>query len=117
MFKHERLYSILLTALALNGLCGVVLLAALMAIPVADRPPTQLPDWSFPILAFLNGVYFCAAALALILRWAAPAVGRRVTRELNIALLFGPPLGTALGLYGLWKVDRDPAVSPVPVNS
>jgi hypothetical protein len=106
MVKHERLYSVLLAILSVYALCGVALLAALMAIPAGERPPTWLPDWSLPLVTFLNGAYVCAAILALYLRRAAPDAGRRVTRGLNVALLFGPPFGTLLGVYGLWKVDR-----------
>lgn len=106
MVKHERLYSVLLAVVAVNSLCGMVGLAVIMALPAAARPPMILPDWSIPLLAFLNGAYVGTAILALIFRRAHPATGRRVTRALNIALLFGPPVGTMLGLYGLWKVDR-----------
>jgi hypothetical protein len=106
MVKHERLYCALLVILAAGILCSMGLLAAVLALPAGARPPMKWPDWSLPLLAFLNGAYFCAAALTLLFRRMEPSTGRRLTRGLNIALLFAPPFGTVLGLYGLWKVDR-----------
>ena len=112
MVKHERLYSTLLVVLAVYVLCGMGLLAVLMALPAGARPPTQLPEWSFPLLAFLNGAYFCSMVLTLLFRRSEPIIGRRLTKVLNVALLFGPPFGTVIGLYGLWKVDRAAQGSP-----
>jgi hypothetical protein len=43
----------------------------------------------------------------LILRGTAPGAGRIATKALNIVLLVVFPLGTALGIYGLMKVDKD----------
>jgi hypothetical protein len=111
--KHNRLYSILLVALILNTLAGVGIMAGVLALSPAHRPPTHLPVWSFPLVACLTGAYACAAGVVLYLRIAEPEIGRRVTRGFNIALLFGPPLGTALGLYGLWKVDRRQSVAAI----
>lgn len=106
MLRHERLYTTLLVLLIVYCLCGLGILVALTLLPPDSRPPSRLPEWSFPLLAFANGAYVGATVLTLVLRYTEPVVGRRLTRGLNIALLFGPPAGTVLGLYGLWKVDR-----------
>jgi hypothetical protein len=112
MVRHERLYAALLVVFAAGILCSMGVLAAFMALPPGVRPPTRWPDWAMVLTAFLNGVYFCAMVLALIFRRVHPAAGRQLTRVLNIALLFAPPFLTALGLYGLWKVDRPAQENP-----
>jgi ABC-type enterobactin transport system permease subunit len=111
MVKHERLYTLLLAVFAVSILCSLAVLIAFMALPAQARPVSRWPDWVHVVSAFMGGVYFCAAAGTLLLRHAQPAIGRRVTRALNIALLFAVPFGTALGLYGLWKVNGAAAES------
>jgi hypothetical protein len=105
MVKHERLYTLLLAVFAVGILCSMAVLVAFMALPAQARPVSRWPDWVHFVSAFLGGVYFCAVAGTLLLRHAQPDIGRRVTKLLNIALLFALPFGTALGLYGLWKVN------------
>jgi hypothetical protein len=112
MVKHERLYTALVVVFAVGILCSMGLLAAFIALPPGARPPTRWPDWVMVLSAFLNGAYFCAMVLALIFRRVHPVTGRQLTRVLNIALLFAPPFLTALGVYGLWKVDRPAQGNP-----
>jgi hypothetical protein len=45
----------------------------------------------------------------LVIRLAFPAHRKWPTVALNIVMLMLVPLGTALGIYGLWKVDRTPS--------
>jgi len=106
MVKHERLYATLLAVFACAILCQMGVLVAFFALPAEARPVSQWPDWVHFLSAFLGGACFCAVIGILLLRQAQAAVGRRFTRIFNVALLFAPPFGTALGLYGLWKVDR-----------
>lgn len=109
MVKHERLYTTLLVVFAVGILCSIAVLAAFMDLPAQARPLKQWPDWVHFVSAFLSGVYFCAVVGTLLLRQTQPAASRSVTKALNIALLFALPFGTALGLYGLWKVDATAA--------
>jgi hypothetical protein len=111
MIKHERLYTLLLAIFAVSILCSNAVLTAYMALPVQARPVSRLPDWVHFVSAFLGGFYFCAVVGTLLLRLADPTIGRRLTRILNITLLFALPFGTALGLYGLWKANGTPAES------
>jgi hypothetical protein len=90
-------------------LCSVGAMVAVMALPVDARPAMKWPEWSVLVSAFVSGVYLCGLAGTLFLRRVQPETGVRVTRALNMALLLAPPFGTALGLYGLWKVDRKQA--------
>jgi hypothetical protein len=112
MVNHERLYTALLVVFAAGILCSMGVVAAYLALPVDARPPTHWPEWVMFLTAFLNGVYFCAIVLTLLFRRVRPLTGRHLTRALNIALLFAPPFLTAVGLYGLWKVDRAAPVNP-----
>jgi hypothetical protein len=105
MVKHERLYTVLLAVFAFGILCSTAVLVAFLALPAQARPVSRWPDWVHVVSAFVGGVYYCAVAGTLLLRRAQPATGRRVTKFLNIALLLAPPFGTALGVYGLWKVN------------
>ena len=47
-----------------------------------------------------------ATVMTAWLRRVEPAAGKRVSRVLNYALLPAAPFGTALGIYGLTKVDK-----------
>jgi len=53
-----------------------------------------------------EAAYLAAIVITLILRGKSPAAGRIATTALNIVLLVLFPLGTALGIYGLMKVDK-----------
>ena len=118
MGKHERIYAILLTVFAFYLLTSIgtfVLVACLLG---------SGKDASRNVIgaAMYHMVYITACLLvfvltALVLRFARPAAGRIVTKALNIVLLLGFPLGTALGIYGLWKVDRDRSKKPPEADS
>jgi hypothetical protein len=105
--NRNRLYNAICILLLLYTLIGVALLAAVMALPPDIRPPMQVPHWSLPYLAFINGFYLIAMSATLLFRLVRPPVGKRLTRAMNLLLLIAPPFGTALGIYGLWKVDRN----------
>jgi hypothetical protein len=104
--NHNRLYNTICILLLLNTLFGMALLVALMGLPPEVRPPMQVPDWSLPCLAGINGFYLIALSVTLLVRLVRPPIGKRLTRAMNLLLLIAPPFGTALGIYGLWKVDR-----------
>jgi hypothetical protein len=105
MVKHERLYTSLLVIFAVAILCSMAVVALFMALPAEARPVQHWPDWLHYVSAFLSGVYFCAVVTTLLLRRAERATSHRATRALNVALLFAPPFGTAIGVYGLWRVE------------
>jgi hypothetical protein len=107
MVNHNRLYFAVLITLGLYSLSGVGMLVVLIGIAPAARPRVRLPDWSLAPLAIVNGFYLAAVIVTLVFRLARPPVGKRSTKALNLLLLVAPPFGTALGIYGLWKVDKD----------
>jgi hypothetical protein len=107
LMNHNRLYNTICIILLLYTVIGVALLVALMGLPPDARPPMQVPDWSLPYLAVINGCYLVAVIVTLLFRLVRPPIGKRLTKAMNLLLLIAPPFGTALGIYGLWKVDRN----------
>jgi hypothetical protein len=107
MLRHDRLYNIILVLLGVNLLCGLVLLTVLLGMPPAGRPRMLVPQWSLPLLAFAHGFYLLAITATLAVRSTRLPIGRRLTKAMNCLFLIAPPFGTALGIYGLWKVDRE----------
>lgn len=105
--NHNRLYNVLLGSFALFILGGMWPLLLLLQMPADVRPRMHLPDWSLPILAVVNAIYLVAMFGTLIARLAHPVIGKRLTTAMNVLFLIAPPVGTALGIYGLWKVDKN----------
>jgi len=101
---HDHVF----TGLAL----GLVFLLVLMCTSLFSmtRNPALPPEskWVFEMSASVALCYAAIVVLSMILRWAFPASRRVFTIALSVALLVYVPFGTALGIYGLWKVDRTP---------
>jgi hypothetical protein len=99
--RHNRIYTALLIALALLfALSGV-------SIWFVSRDPNVGDGvWVFHMVCCIYAVLIMAIIATLVLRAVAPGAGRIATMSLNIILLVIFPLGTALGIYGLLKVDK-----------
>ena len=100
--RHDRIYSALLVALA------VFLAMGMVSLFFMSRGPTFSAE-SRGVLEMVIGVYgvlIAAMVVTLILRGLAPRAGRIATMGLNVVLLIVFPFGTALGIYGLLKVDK-----------
>ena len=111
MNKHNTIYTALLTALAFFFSMSAVTMFFL------SRSSEMSPDsrWVFEMTACIELLYVAAMVATLILRGVAPKAGSVATLALNIILLLFIPIGTALAIYGLWKVDkgdRSTQVSP-----
>ena len=81
----------------------------IISMAFMSRSPT-LPEqsrWVFQMTAWINAALVAAMVVTLILRGVAPGAGRIATKALNIVLLIAIPFGTALGIYGLMKVDKE----------
>jgi hypothetical protein len=100
--RHNRIYTILLIVSAF------LLLTSIITMLSMTRMPGIAPDaqWVFEMTACSEAAYLAAIVITLILRGKSPAAGRIATTALNIVLLVLFPLGTALGIYGLMKVDK-----------
>jgi hypothetical protein len=106
---HERLYSIFLIVLAVSTVVSIPLGLFVYFLRVRAGLPVQrwhIPDWVGPWNAAICSGYFVAMVMTAWLRRVEPAAGKRVSRVLNYALLPAAPFGTALGIYGLTRVDR-----------
>jgi hypothetical protein len=103
--RHNRIYTALLIALAVFCALGMVSIFSL------SRSPTMPPESrsTFQMIIWIYAVLIAAMVATLILRGVAPPAGRIATMALNVILLIVFPFGTALGIYGLLKVDK---VSP-----
>ncbi len=105
LIDHNRMYSAVLAIFAVhNAITGIFLLDWQRAV---GGPMGRLSERSLPPISALCLAYAVALAATFLARWYRPAFGRRLTRILNWALLPALPCGTLLGLYGLWKVDRE----------
>ncbi len=105
--RFSRAYTIALLVLAFILLAGIGDLVFLHRSGIAA--PSQKPLYG--LIAFLEGLYVVAIFATLALRAWAPAVGRVATVALNVLLLLAVPFGTIVGIYGLWRVDREPAAA------
>ena len=100
--RHNRTYTALLIALALFCALGMISIFSI------SRSSTIPPEsrWTFEMIIRIYAALIAAMVATLILRGVAPRAGRVATTALNIILLIVFPFGTALGIYGLLKVDK-----------
>ena len=101
--RHNRIYNSLLLAASVLCSFGIVSLWFISQSPVIKADDGA---WMFQMIIGFYVLLIMAMVTTLILRQKSPAIGRICTMALNIVLLLFFPFGTALGIYGLWKVDR-----------
>jgi hypothetical protein len=105
MINHNRLYCAVLTIFAaVNAMTTIGLLYWQRTVGWSLG---HFPGWSLPWMTAINFAYTVAIAATLLARRYRPETGRRLTQLLNWALLPALVGGTVLGLYGLWKVDKE----------
>jgi hypothetical protein len=116
MSGPNQKYTIFLIALAFFSASEVA-----FNLTVGHRDPSMdvLVEHTFQGMATLFGVFTAAIITTLVLRWRWPKAGRTATRALNIVLLFFFPLGTAVAIYGMRKVDKEyeKNITPTPSPS
>ena len=98
LVKHQPTEAYMLRQLGLSG-------------PVV--PGGHVPTWLLPWGSVISAGYIGFILMTLTARQLNPVVGRRLTRVLNWALVFAPPFGTMVGVYGLMKMDREMKRQPV----
>lgn len=98
--NHDHVYSTLV------GVFGFFMLLSILCLLFVKRqiPPAQTAG--IMLCLGFEAAYFIAAVGVLAIRLLFPAQRRWPTLFMNIVLLPAFPLGTALGVYGLWKVDK-----------
>jgi hypothetical protein len=112
--KHDHIYTTLLGVLAMFLVMAMLTLNSLRQRPTIDaEAKTRL---LLPLS--IEGCYLGAVVVVLFVRLVFPAYRRWPTLGLNLFLLLFVPFGTALAIYGLWKVDKrlaDPPRDPTPL--
>jgi uncharacterized membrane protein YqjE len=79
-----------------------------------SKMPTITPDIRpiFMMEIVIEAIYLLLLLVVLLVRLICPAYRRWPTLGVNILLLVFFPFGTALGIYGLWKVDKELPAGP-----
>lgn len=104
---HNRIWTALVIAFGFFCAIGILTMLWLIRVMGADSDASESDTWVFELVASIQALYIVAITITLVLRAKKPSLGRLLTKALNIALLVtAVPIGTALGIYGLWKVDR-----------
>jgi glycopeptide antibiotics resistance protein len=101
--NHDHVYTTLLGVLGSFLIIGMVTLASMRQRPGI----TSEARAAFLNALMIEGCFFAAIALGLLIRLVFPAYRRWPTLGLNIVLVLFVPLGTALAIYGFWKVDKN----------
>jgi hypothetical protein len=110
MERHNRIYTTLLIVLAFLYVMSLITMISMTGSPTV-KPESR---WVFVMTAWIEGVFVAAIVVTLVLRGTAPGAGRIATKALNIVMLLLIPFGTALGIYGLWKVDKEGEAAGTP---
>jgi hypothetical protein len=110
--KHDRIYLILLIVLAFWSLLGMGTMFFILHSPVMHEENR----WVIAMNIYVQACYLAAIALTVVIRIAAPSKAGVPTTALNIVLLLYVPLGTALGVYGLWKVGKTALPPQIPMT-
>ncbi len=105
--NHNRLYTLILLTLAPLCALSVCLPLYLYGLSSAGSLHLHLPDGLLPWAAAINLLYLIAITVTLCSRAFNAQSGRKLTRYLNFLLLPALPVGTVLGIYGLWKIDHN----------
>ena len=103
---HGQIFTALL--IALGFLCLMVIgQFYTMMQSLATTPESR---WAYQYIMWVQTVFLLAIVVALVVRKFFPSRRRVITMAVSIFLLLHFPFGTAIGIYGLKKVDRP--VSP-----
>ena len=103
--NHDHIYTTILAVLGFFLIIGMVSLASMRLRPGA----TIESKAALLRVLVIDGCFLAAIALVLLIRLVFPAYRRWPTLGLNIILVLFVPIGTALAIYGFWKVDKNVA--------
>src|SRR6185503_1535324 len=90
------------------GVLGFFLIVGMVSLASMRLRPGASSESKAALLSVLviDGCFLAGIALVLLIRLAFPAYRRWPTVGLNIILILFVPFGTALAIYGFWKVDK-----------
>src|SRR5688572_24563074 len=101
--NHDHIYTTLLGVLGFFLIIGMITLYSIRQRPGATtESKTALGN-----VLLIDGCFLAAIMLVLLIRIVSPANRRWPTLGLNIILVLFVPIGTALAIYGFWKVDKN----------
>jgi hypothetical protein len=103
---HDRVYLGLLGAWTFFTALEWVVLAVIWLL--VNHGSNQNPKWILGVLLMAYGAYLLLAMATLIARLWFERPRQVITMSFNIVCLAFFPLGTALGIYGLWRLDTSP---------
>jgi hypothetical protein len=101
--RHDQIYTTLL------GVVCVLVLLGIVSVHFISKLSTMTPDVRAILMmeAGIEAIYLLFLLAVLLVRLIYPSYRRWPTLGVNILLLLFFPFGTALGIYGLWKVDKN----------
>lgn len=108
---HEVIYRVLLGVFG-----GMVLFGGAIVVVVFLTSPNQVPKWMILFLGCFYSALSLGSFAVLALRIFRRGRFRWITLTWNIILLFMIPFGTAIGIYGLIVLDRQPPAYTNPVG-
>ena len=114
MNKHQRIAAVIAINLGILGLAGVILysLFGLLFITSIKLSASEI------FLAIISFVLLCAFAITVMLAGShyqrGAAWAQLCLIVLNLILLIGFPIGTALGAYSLWAILKSDRQNPAP---
>jgi hypothetical protein len=100
--RHDYIYTTLLGVLGFFFLISIPTMYGLAHAP-STPPETR---WIFMGMAVTELLYALAVVAVGVIRIWFPDHRRWPTVAVNVLLLLYFPLGTALAIYGFWKVDK-----------
>jgi len=90
--------------IALGLLCMMVIA---QFIAMLHNPAISAEShWIYYYIISMQSIYLFAIMLALVVRGFFPSMRRAITIAVSTILLLHFPFGTAVGIYGLRKVDK-----------
>ena len=100
--RHNRIYTITLLVFCFFGVISALEMWMFRRMPGLN-PTGKIV---FGVTAMIYAVVTAAMAATVALRFWSPPAGRIATVAINVVLLIFFPFGTALAIYGFWKVDK-----------
>ena len=101
--NHNRIYTIILAVLSGILVLSVIVQTGMVSAPGLD----ESGRWVMTITRNVEAFFLAMCVAVLVVRIFFPVRRKWVTFVFNILILFWFPFGTALGIYGFLKVDKE----------
>jgi hypothetical protein len=101
--NHDRIYTIILAVMSGLLVLSVIVQASMVNAPGLD----EKGRWAMTMARNAEAFFLAMCVAVLIVRVFFPVHRKWVTLVFNILILLWVPFGTAFGIYGLRKVDKE----------